>query len=402
MFSFVRRTTCLAFLAGGLLTASLLGGVALARQTQSGIAAIYITSPIGTPGKPQVLGADGKLLISIAVQNFTLDPSHIGTKVNTPGSGHYNVYVDGFDPAAPAKYLLLAGATPTILLSPVTLAKAEVSYGLHRLFVVLANNDNTLVKPYAITSTVIQVMPPASIAFTSPVGTIETPQLMSPMRRFSFTIATRNFTFDAAHNGSSFDKPGTGYYHVYIDSIDPARPSRFLVASGTSPNFQISQDQLGNQGVTSGTHTLFVALANNDHSLVQPLAIASTVLRLGPSLQVVEMAMPGRPLLLSPTGKITLHVTISNFALDPKHMNTMTNMTGSGHYQVYVDSFDPNHPTMNFVADSANPTLDVTAAQLAKVGVNASVHALYVMLAYHDRSLVLPLTGASTYVQIGS
>src|SRR5207248_888764 len=110
----------------------------------------------------------------------TFDQSHIGVKPNRSGVGHYHVYADSFNPSQPFKFWILAAASTTVRVGPTALAHAGVAPGVHTLYVVLANNDHSLVEPLAIASTVVRVVPPpvlAGVALTSLPGTSNAPLL---------------------------------------------------------------------------------------------------------------------------------------------------------------------------------------------------------------------------------
>lgn len=384
------------------VAAVLLGSTVRANHSAGGMATINITSPVGTINNPQLVGKNGVFTITIAVQNFILDPAHIGSKSNRPGYGHYHVYVDSFDPTNYFKFFVKAAATTTVKITLNELAKAGVTSGTHTIYLVLTNNDHSLVKPLAIASTVIRVVPVsvAAINMTSSPGTVTDPLLMDQRGTFTFSVAPRNFVFDPAHIGSAINKPGSGHYHVYADSFDPRNYFKFFVESGATRTVQVTRDALAKVGVTTGTHTLYIVLANNNHSLIQPLAIASTVIRIGPSLAVAEWNGQTQPLPIPAGGKVTLHLNINGFRLDPAHVGAKINNPGSGHYHLYIDSFDPTNPFKNYLGNGATATVDVTAAELDRAKVVPGIHTLYVVLANNDHSLVTPLTGASALIDL--
>ena len=388
-----------------LLGAGLSGMTGMARPNASGPASISVISAAGTTAHPQVVQQGGVLTITVSVQNFTLDAGHIGSRANMPGHGHYQVYVDSFDPASPTKFLVQSGATTTIKISLAALARKGISIGVHTLYVVLANNNNSLVIPLAIASTVILIVtppPPApSLSITTPIGTVTDPQQESPSGTFTFTVAPHNFVFDPAHIGSSINKPGSGHYHIFADSIDPTQSFRFWVGTGATQNVTVDLNELAKAGVTTGTHTLYVALANNNHSLLKPLVFISTVIRIGPAVRIDMANTPNQALPIQAHGRITLHVSATNFHWDAAAIGSKTNQLGSGHYHVYLDSFDPNKPFLHYLTASAAPTVDITADALLRAGAVPGIHQIYVVLANNDHSLVSPLTGANVVVFLG-
>ncbi len=383
------------YLAGFCILISLFAGtLAHAQRSRVGVATITITSRIGTNAHPQLADASGVFEIAIRVQNFILDPKHIGS-TNRPGVGHYHIYADYFDPSSVFKYYVNAAAAPLIRVTADQLARAGVSNGTHVLFIVLANNDHSLVKPLAIASTVISIVPKesAAISITGGIGSVTNPLAEASDGSFVFAVQPRHFLFDAAHLGSHVNRPGYGHYHVFVDSIDPNAPFKFWLQAGATPTIRVTADQLAKAGVTTGTHALYVALTNNDHSLLKPLVLTSTVIRLGPTLQVAEWAVPGLPTPIRAGGKVTLHLQIKGVAPGSE---------SGGYYQVYVDFVDQANPSRNLVLTSSNSTIDVAATALAKVTPRTGIHTLYVVLANRDHSLFTPLTGESALIAIGS
>jgi hypothetical protein len=387
------------YLAGFTILLSLLAGTfAHAQRSNAAIPTVSIASPIGTAAHPQLADATGGFEIRISVQNFTLDPQHIGGK-NRPGFGHYHIYADEFDPNSVFKYWINTAASLVTRVTPDQLAKAGVSNGTHRIYIVLANNDHTLVQPLTLASTVILVAPRVSpgIALTSGAGSVGNPLAQRSDGSFTFTVQPQHFTFDAAHIGSHANRPGFGHYHVYVDRIDPNSPFNFWLEDGATPAIRVTASQLAKAGVTTGTHVLYVALANNDQSLLRPLVLTSTVIRLGgPTLQVSGWTASGPPMSIPANGKVTLHVQATGVA------HSAGSGDAGGYYQVYVDFIDHTNPGRNLVLTTSSTTFDVTGSALARVDSGGGIHTLYVVLANRDHSLFAPLTGASTLIALGS
>ena len=245
-----------------------------------------------------------------------------------------------------------------------------------------------------------------AIAITSRLGTVDHP-LAPDATGFSFTVAPSNFTFDASAVNKP-NQPGVGHWQVYVDTIDPAKPfSQSYVTFGATPTVHVTLAQLARKGVTTGTHTLYVVLANNNHRLVHPLVAASTVIRLGPSLRLVEArGTPAKPIIIPATGAATFHVRVSGFKLDLRFMNKK-NIPGMGHYHVYLDGIDTTKPFAHYITCNcdhmAQPSLTfkLTAAFIEKkTGAAAGLHTLYMTLNNNDHSLFAPLTGDYTTIDI--
>lgn len=389
-----------------VLLAAVMGGNAVAQRAAAGLPAISISSQIGTDASPQEPDKDGSFLISVSTRNFRLDGSHIGVPPNLPGVGHYHVYADGIDPRFPFKYYVAAGATPAVVVTFVSLTRAGVTPGLHTLYVALAHNDHSLVEPLALATTVIDVkapVPPIHLAIAGPVGTAANPMLPSDATAFTFNIALQNFTLDPAHIGARTNTPGSGHYHVYVDGIDPRHPFEHYVVAAATAAVRVPLRALERAGITGGTHTLLLALANNDHSLLEPLAMVTTIIQLGPALRVAELGPTQQaPIPIPSNGALTLHIGVMGFTLDAQYTGQRANVPGTGHYQVYVKGFDPARPALNEVAVGAAPVIEVPASTLARLGARAGVYPVYVVLANNDNTLVSPITVASGLVQIGA
>jgi hypothetical protein len=270
--------------------------------------------------------------------------------------------------------------------------------------VALANNDHSLLEPLALASTVVRVVvpsPPISLQITGPVGTASAPLLPGDDSIITFPIAVQHFTFDPASIGIRTNRPGYGHYHIYADGIDPRFPFKYYVAAAATPTVRVTLLALERAGISTGTHTLIIALANNDHSLLRPLVMAATVILLGPAIHVAELSDPMQPVTVPTNGKVTLHVSVTGFRLDAHQIGARANVAGTGHYLVYVQGFDPARPLMNAVAMGAGASVNVTAAELAKHGVRSGVYPLYVVLANNDGSLVTPVTAVSGLILVG-
>jgi hypothetical protein len=67
------------------------------------------------------------------------------------------VSVQGFDFARPLMNAVTEGAGPAVDVTATALAKQGVRAGIYPTYVVLANNDNSLVTPITVASGLIQV-----------------------------------------------------------------------------------------------------------------------------------------------------------------------------------------------------------------------------------------------------
>ena len=104
-------------------------------------------------------------VIAVKPANFALSAAN-GSKANTGGAGHYQVYLDHFDPTSTsnsARGYVAQGSSDSLTISPAQLAKAGAVPGVHELFVVLANNDRSLVPGAGFASTTIRIGPSLTI-----------------------------------------------------------------------------------------------------------------------------------------------------------------------------------------------------------------------------------------------
>ena len=243
-----------------------------------------------------------------------------------------------------------------------------------------------------------------SIALTSTVGTVAQPQIATSSGNFTIGLGATNFTLDAAAIGSKTNRAGAGHYQVYLDHFDPAsaaNSAKSYVTQGAAPSLTISTTQLAKAGAVSGLHELFVVPANNDRSLIPGAGFGSTAIRIGPSLTIEERGIPSHPLALTANGTLTLHMRINGLTLDPAKAIGV-NKPGRGHYQLYLDSFDPNTPLLNFVTDITTTSYTISTAQLVKAGAGPGIHTLFMILANNDHSIINPASGDSVTIRLGS
>ena len=243
--------------------------------------------------------------------------------------------------------------------------------------------------------------PAPAIAITAGLGTVGAPLLADRAGNFVVGIVAQNFSLDAAAVGSKTNRAGSGHYHVYVDHYNPASASASAatyVTLGAAPALSVSTAQLAKVGVRSGTHTLYLVPANNDHSLIAPSVAASTVIRLGPSLSIVA-GTTGQPQRLAAGGALTIRVQIGGLKLNPVAIGKAAK-AGEGHYHVYLDTFDPAQPGKNYVTLSATTSVSVSGAALAKLNAGPGRHTLYLVLVNNDHTPLNPIAGDSVSVDI--
>ena len=235
-----------------------------------------------------------------------------------------------------------------------------------------------------------------SIVITSSVGTVDTP-LRWNGNEFTMTIKASNFNLKKGHGG----------WEAFVDSIDLSTLTKTLVASGSGTKVRVTQDELTAVGVTTGIHTLYIALTNAKHTLLTPMATASTVVLLGPSLVLQEKGTMAHPIVIPASGSVSFHVSVDGFKLSVANMNKKE-VAGEGHYHLYIDSIDPAQPFAHYVSCFCDPpvtqpglSFTITAAQLAKrPGVGPGLHTMYVTLNTNFHTLVGPITGDSAVIDV--
>lgn len=192
------------------------------------------------PGFPQRVVVD--------VAGFTLIP-YEGTTGNTPGRGHFHVYLDGFDNG---DYLNAEYNSGPLVTVPMGTAA-----GMHSLRISLRNNDHS-----ALTPPVETVLPIMVANSTAPMVVIESPA-DNATARAGGTVAMRvrvaNFTL-RPYAGQSGMTAGVGHYHVYLD--DNTGGDYLIAESTTTPTVTIPA------GTAAGAHRLTVSLRYDDHSEV--------------------------------------------------------------------------------------------------------------------------------------
>ena len=100
-------------------------------------AAAALAVQAGAAGKPAVTVTsatvkDGIATVTVRITGWKLLPALVGKKPNTPGGGHWHIFVDG-------KYSAAAAATRGVT--------AKLVPGAHTIWAELANNDHSRLSP---------------------------------------------------------------------------------------------------------------------------------------------------------------------------------------------------------------------------------------------------------------
>lgn len=169
--------------------------------------------------------------VTVSVANFTMAPSSIGAAPQS-GQGHFHILVDGVYTSASGE---------------LTSALTGLTAGDHVLKVELRNNDHTDLGAEVSASVLIHVADRPSVRIAAPASGLETSESTIP-----FTVEVVNLTLAPA-NATSTNVAGQGHIHVYVDGN--------LTQMVATKTFTVAN-------LAVGTHTIRVALANNDHAAI--------------------------------------------------------------------------------------------------------------------------------------
>lgn len=200
--------------------------------------------------------------IVVAATNFVLQP-YTGTTMNTPGRGHFHVYLDANDNG---DYLNAEYNTGPLVTIP-----AGTSVGMHTLRVSLRNNDHS-----ALSTPVDTTLPIMVVNSTAPMVVVDSPADNAAARvgmPLAMQIRVANFMLRpfATQTGTT---PNVGHYHVYLDANTGGN---YLIAdSTTTPMVTIPT------GTAPGPHTLNVSLRYDDHSEVGAMSSATLHINVAP------------------------------------------------------------------------------------------------------------------------
>ncbi|HLF06875.1 MAG TPA: hypothetical protein VI893_06880, partial [Thermoplasmata archaeon] len=263
------------------------------------------------PGRPAIAikaPADGSswnsttVPYSLYLENFVFNESAIG-KNNTPGEGHYHIFIDGVY----ARF----GATPTGNLTNLTAGTHAVRFQLHE-------NNHSARDPLVWDTVSMHVYPPG-VRITSPANGTKL-----ATNSTSVTYAASNFTLNASAIGKAWS-PGEGHVHIMVDGVD----------TGMSASTTITVKDLAD-----GIRKITVELRNNDHTPLQPIVAHSIWVDVDttpppPPAPGVKIDSPANGTKLK-TNSTTVSFTVSDFTLNGSAMGG-ANKPGEGHVHVLVD-----------------------------------------------------------------
>jgi outer membrane protein assembly factor BamB len=199
--------------------------------------------------------AAGDLTVTAEPINFKLaDPSG---NANAAGQGHIHYFLDVNAPTTQGQPAVTAAGTYA--------ATAATSYtwknvppGKHTLSVELVNNDHTPLNPPVVQKINITTD-------TQPRITISIPQNGKIQKTGPVTIKVNISNFDLVDKPGTANATGQGHLLYFMDVIPPTTAGQTAVtAAGTYAATAATSYTWDN--VSSGIHTFYVELVNNDHT----------------------------------------------------------------------------------------------------------------------------------------
>jgi photosystem II stability/assembly factor-like uncharacterized protein len=282
-------------------------------------------------GPPKVVitepkdGADmptGDITVSVQVANFNL-VDKLG-QTNVPREGHIHYFLDVEVPTVAGKP---ATTTPgTFVATPETSCTwKNVGPGAHILSVELVNNDHTPLEPPVVASVMVNVKAAA------PAIKIIEPQDNALLTNNNVTVTVQVSNFKLVDKLGQANIAGEGHIHYFLDVMPPTVPDEPATTSaGTSVATTATSHTWSN--LSPGSHTLSVELVNNDHTPLNPPAVAtvSISVKSHPAVQIIT-PKDGSTV---PAGDVTVVVQVTN-----------AGSIGSYHLIYYKDVIPPKDPT---------------------------------------------------------
>jgi hypothetical protein len=191
---------------------------------------------------------------------------------------------------------------------------------------------------------------------------------------------------------------GEGHYHFYVDCIPTvaySQPHNFGgcwegAAASLHPTFNLGAAPVK---IAPGYHTLFVALAQNNHVLYHapPASLFFTVVQPPSKPMSVRIVSPKDPITVPKDGKIHLKLAFKGIKLNMAAMGRKP-VAGEGHYHFYVDcipsaAYSRPHNFGNCWAGAAaapSPTFDLATSPFK---IAPGTHILLIALAQNNHVL---------------
>jgi hypothetical protein len=207
------------------------------------------------------------LPLHVFANNYQFDSRYAGTP-NLPTIGHYHEILDG----------RLIDMSPTTDPQHDTISLVGVVPGLHVLTIVPARNDHSMIMANAVMvpfyyagsflpqPTCTTCGGPANINIVPPTSNIV------KGNSFIITVNVQNFFF----SNPSFGKElvaGVGHWHIFLDQ--PMMANMLTMAFTNSQQVYLT-------GVSSGLHTFYAVLVNNQHMPFMVMDPATMAMSLAP------------------------------------------------------------------------------------------------------------------------
>lgn len=251
------------------------------------------------------------LFLTVEVKNFTLVPT-LTQGIGEPFKGHWHLYADG---------------QPLASVFTTSASISQVPIGTHVFAVELSNENDTPVSganPDFTTVTIPSGAPGLVIDGISDGLLVNSSSLEMPLLVDNFVLAQS--TAGAANVA------GTGHFHVFYDGLETTPIDSDWIA-----NYTLTGIDPTPQGPGNANFDVWVALVNNDETLVDPPVFDHRHI-------VVPNTAPRLDLLAPADGAVvgssfTIALSVANFTL-VDFAGAPADSAGQGHYHVLVDGSD--------------------------------------------------------------
>lgn len=251
------------------------------------------------------------LFMTVEVSHFELVP----TTTAGPGEaykGHWILFIDGVPLAA------VFGTGATI---------SDIPPGTHELAAELVNENDVPVggTPPAFSTVTIPSDAPG-VLIVSPDD-----QAFVASSSVEMPLQVSNFVLDSAAIGQP-NEPGHGHYEVFLGGLDGT-----LHDVDATSGFTLTDLDTSASGETNPVIDVWVALANNDGTLLDPPAFDHRYLVVPSNSPRVSILSPAEGAVVG--SSFTLSIATANFTL-VDFSGSPADSPGQGHYHVLVDGSD--------------------------------------------------------------
>ncbi len=245
--------------------AAVVGLVALLLPFSAGIASASLVDgnvslTVLSPAPGQVITGP-TLPLQVTASGYRIDARYAGTP-NLPYVGHYHEIIDG----------KLIDMTPYQDGNRDTISMVGLTPGAHVLTIVPARNDHSMIMSAAVMVPFTYAgpylpEPPGYTGTGNPGITITAPAANSTVTGSSFSVSVDATNFVLC--GTCFGKDlvaGEGHWHVFLDTpMVNGMPNMAAMVTMGGGIGTMSTQTISLKAVTSGWHTFWALLVNNDH-----------------------------------------------------------------------------------------------------------------------------------------